>query len=692
MIKQTRLRALFNTPKVSQVYSRRHSAIAAREVWPNRPSQEAAFTHAQRLDSLALAHSLPEAKSPVAVIRKHLRPVLILLFAKAVNGLGSGWDDKCRALVNSDPEALNRPLSPPDVLTDYNPVLPQHTGFSPSNAFSAYAWQHSPRAAFSTAHSPLPSTTPVLPTQRRLAQITEMIHVASLLHDDVIDKADTRRSRPSAPAKFGNKLSILGGDFLLARASAALARLGDLEVVELVSSMINNLVEGEVVQLEEVFGGSSSGLTAIGPDAARWNLYLKKSYLKTASLMAKSARASVVLGGALSRDSEATSRLSDERLKDIAYLYGRNIGIAFQLVDDMLDFSTSAELGKPSGGADMQLGLTTAPALFAWEEEPKMGELISRRFSGSGDVEMARAIVTSTSALQRTRDLAASYANAARDAIRQLPESEARLGLETLCNRQHSLASISRRFDVHIIGRRKDTHTSDPTHVLVLDQVLADVSAKPLFNLSMHIGTVVAISTAAFAQSVYAHGYVPWLRIDGIKIVPASSFIDPLFDDESPPPARVVRRTPNDSGFVSNPTSGDITCSIGNYLPSSPITVSVPAGGKVEFLWNSWPLGHYGPVINYMAKCPGSCSTWKAADKLAKNNATWAVTIPKNLAAGEYLLRHEIIALHGGSSIGGAQFYPVCAQITVTGGGSANPSGLAFPGAYNATDPGILFK
>ncbi|CAE6416745.1 unnamed protein product [Rhizoctonia solani] len=473
MIKQIRFRSLPITPRAAQIYSRQHSAVAAQEVRPNRPSQEAALAHAQRLDSHALAHAPLESKAPVAVdpfkflakdldhlradllslvpashpeltaiaryyfdsAGKHLRPVLILLFAKAANGLASGWDERCRAIVNSDPEALNRPLSPPDVLTDYNPMLPQQTRFSPSNAFSAYAWQRSPRAAFSTSHSPLPTTTPVLPTQRRLAQITEMIHVASLLHDDVIDKADTRRSRPSAPAKFGNKLSILGGDFLLARASAALARLGDLEVVELVSSMINNLVEGEIVQLEEVFGGTGSELTPVGPDAARWNLYLKKSYLKTASLMAKSARASVVLGGALSRDSEGTSRLSDERLKDIAYLYGRNIGIAFQLVDDMLDFSTSAELGKPSGGADMQLGLTTAPALFAWEEEPKMGELISRRFSRSGDVDMARAIVTSTSALQRTRDLASSYANAARDAIRQLPESEARLGLETLCNR-----------------------------------------------------------------------------------------------------------------------------------------------------------------------------------------------------------------------------------------------------------------
>ncbi|KAG9119900.1 Esterase/lipase/thioesterase [Ceratobasidium sp. 392] len=226
----------------------------------------------------------------------------------------------------------------------------------------------------------------------------------------------------------------------------------------------------------------------------------------------------------------------------------------------------------------------------------------------------------------------------------------------------------------------------------------------------MQIKAVVAATAAYFVQSAYAHGYVPWLRINGGTVVQGWNVnTDPY---TTPAPVRLVRRTPSDSGFVSKPESGDITCSIGNYLPSAPITVSVPAGGKVEFLWNSWPLGHYGPVINYMAKCSGSCSSFKgdtgkpwfkisqetyangqwAADKLAKNNASWAITIPKNLASGEYLLRHEIIALHGGASLGGAQFYPVCAQITVTGGGSAAPSGLAFPGAYKATDPGILFN
>ncbi|KAL0574485.1 hypothetical protein V5O48_007460 [Marasmius crinis-equi] len=124
-------------------------------------------------------------------------------------------------------------------------------------------------------------------------------------------------------------------------------------------------------------------------------------------------------------------------------------------------------------------------------------------------------------------------------------------------------------------------------------------------------------------------------------------------------------------------------------------------------LWNTWPIGHYGPVLNYMAKCPNSnCSPWKgdsgspwfkiqqdvykngewASDTLAKSNFTYVVNIPKNITPGAYLLRHENLALHGAGNVGGAQFYPV------TGGGSLNPSGLSFPGTYKSNDPGILFN
>ncbi|KZO91863.1 terpenoid synthase [Calocera viscosa TUFC12733] len=249
-----------------------------------------------------------------------------------------------------------------------------------------------------------------------------MIHVASLLHDDVVDSSPTRRNAPSAPAAFGNKLSVLGGDFLLGRASAALARLGSLEVVELLATVISNLVEGELMQMRPL-APDGSGSSKRGK---AWQEYMQKTYLKTASLMAKSARAGVILGGGGRLDSGV-------EVKDLAYAFGRNLGIAFQLVDDTLDFTSSSHtLGKPSSGADLRLGLATAPALYAWEEHEEMGELVARRFEGEGDVQLALQYIHSSSAIPRTRELAKQHVTAACDALERLPESDAREALRKL--------------------------------------------------------------------------------------------------------------------------------------------------------------------------------------------------------------------------------------------------------------------
>jgi hexaprenyl-diphosphate synthase len=269
-----------------------------------------------------------------------------------------------------------------------------------------------------------------------------MIHVASLLHDDVIDVSPTRRGAPSAPALFGNKVSILAGDFLLGRASGSLARLGSSEVVELMSAVIANLVEGEVMQLKATTEPERR------PTKDGFDAYMQKTYLKTASLMAKGSRSAVVLGGC-----------EDEGIKDAAYAYGRNLGIAFQvravnlfvlplhlfklitmstlsqLVDDLLDFTPtpSLTLGKPSAGFDLSLGLATAPLLYAWESNPSLTPLILRRFDQPGDVETARDLVLASDGMDRTRALARTYAEAARDIVRErLPESDARAGLEGL--------------------------------------------------------------------------------------------------------------------------------------------------------------------------------------------------------------------------------------------------------------------
>ena len=264
---------------------------------------------------------------------KQLRPLLILLFSRATNGLGHDWNLKKWAAdgegAGGRTEELDSPLSRPDVLNDWNPHMPDHTA-SFTSVFSLVPPRPpkprpSPPPLLRAASDELPTIAHdglLLPTQTRLAQIVEMIHVASLLHDDVIDHADLRRGAASAPAAFGNKYAILGGDFLLGRASAALSRLGESEVVELIASVIANLVEGEILQMNKVVAQQSTALVGasyVGSDS--WNVYLQKTYLKTASLMAKGARAAVVLGGA--REGEVW--------KEVAYAYGRNLGIAFQV-------------------------------------------------------------------------------------------------------------------------------------------------------------------------------------------------------------------------------------------------------------------------------------------------------------------------------------------------------------------------
>jgi hexaprenyl-diphosphate synthase len=265
---------------------------------------------------------------------KQLRPLLVLLFARATNGLGAGWGRKhwaanCQGAQGMAAE-LDAPLTRADVLNDWNPNIPEHTAsfqtiFNLVPVPSPLSPLPQPPAASAVFESRVAGQ--ILPTQVRLAQIAEMIHVASLLHDDVIDDSPLRRGAPSSPAQFGNKLTILGGDFLLGRASAALSRLGEPEVVELVASVIANLVEGEVMQAREVHSPETlpdlNMRDRVGGRVSehRWNIYLKKTYLKTASLMAKTVRSSVILGGC--RDGEIW--------KEVAYAYGRNIGIAFQV-------------------------------------------------------------------------------------------------------------------------------------------------------------------------------------------------------------------------------------------------------------------------------------------------------------------------------------------------------------------------
>ncbi|MFN5873398.1 MAG: solanesyl diphosphate synthase [Aphanizomenon sp.] len=244
---------------------------------------------------------------------------------------------------------------------------------------------------------------------RRLAEITEMIHTASLVHDDVVDESDVRRGVPTVHSLFGNRIAVLAGDFLFAQSSWYLANLNNLDVVKLLSEVIMDLATGEIQQ----------GLNRFNTDLST-ETYLQKSYYKTASLIANSSKAAGLIS--------ETSRETAEHL----YNYGRHLGLSFQIVDDILDFTSSTDtLGKPAG-SDLKSGNLTAPALYALEEKPDLKVLIEREFAQEGDLEKASALIHDSRGIQRSRELAAHHAKLDAEHISILEPSESRQALINL--------------------------------------------------------------------------------------------------------------------------------------------------------------------------------------------------------------------------------------------------------------------
>jgi all-trans-nonaprenyl-diphosphate synthase len=240
----------------------------------------------------------------------------------------------------------------------------------------------------------------ITPRHLRLAEITEMIHTASLVHDDVIDVAEIRRGLPTVNSAFGNRIAVLAGDFLFAQSSWYLANLDNLEVVKLLSKVITDFAEGEIRQNLTAFDVSFS-----------LEDYIEKSFYKTASLIAGSAKAAGVLSGLPVAQTEQL------------YNFGKHFGIAFQIVDDILDFTSSTEaLGKPVG-SDLKQGNLTAPVLFAMSEKPQLAGLIEGEFSEAQDLSLALSLVKESNGIQRSRDLAKDHAKLAQKAIDWLPGS-----------------------------------------------------------------------------------------------------------------------------------------------------------------------------------------------------------------------------------------------------------------------------
>jgi cellulase len=210
----------------------------------------------------------------------------------------------------------------------------------------------------------------------------------------------------------------------------------------------------------------------------------------------------------------------------------------------------------------------------------------------------------------------------------------------------------------------------------------------------------------AFAASVSAHGHLSAIKVDGKDF----TAYDPSFQYQTPSPEVIEWSCPEclDNGFV-DPSMYDDATKIACHKDATAgaKVATVAAGGKLDISWTTWPESHVGPVIDYLAKVDDATAAkstdleffkidaagfedgkW-ASDKLIANNNTWTVTVPESIAPGQYVLRHEIIALHSAAQENGAQNYPKCINIEVTGSGTATPKGTPANKLYTATDPGI---
>jgi octaprenyl-diphosphate synthase len=246
-----------------------------------------------------------------------------------------------------------------------------------------------------------------------LAAIVEFIHTATLLHDDVVDESSMRRGRKTANALFGNAASVLVGDFLYSRSFQMMVAIRNMRVMQILADATNVIAEGEVLQL----------LNMHDPDVSE-ERYLQVIRSKTAKLFEAAAQLGALIAGAPDEQIEAAAE------------YGRSLGTAFQLIDDVLDYSGNADdIGK-NVGDDLREGKPTLPLIYLMQHGlPEQRELI-RACIETGDEQHFDAVlaaVTESGALQYTREQAILAAAAARATIVGLPSSDFKNSLLHLC-------------------------------------------------------------------------------------------------------------------------------------------------------------------------------------------------------------------------------------------------------------------
>ena len=249
----------------------------------------------------------------------------------------------------------------------------------------------------------------------RMATVMEFLHTATLVHDDVIDRAETRRNRPSINAEFGNQTAVLMGDWLYMSAFETSLAERSLEILDILTAVTRKMTEGELLQL-----------TLLSRTDISEEQYFDVIARKTAYLFSACCEIGALLGSA--------DRLTQNLLRD----YGMNLGIAFQLVDDLLDFTSSEDvLGKPAG-ADLVEGKVSLPLIFLLQRQPDMRTAIQTVIADGSYERVSRdSLLTAlheSGALALAQERASEYAEAARaslDALNGSPHVEALRSIPT---------------------------------------------------------------------------------------------------------------------------------------------------------------------------------------------------------------------------------------------------------------------
>lgn len=252
------------------------------------------------------------------------------------------------------------------------------------------------------------------PTLVQVAAAAELIHMATLVHDDTMDRAQLRRGVPTVHARWGDHAAILTGDYLFARAFSLLAAAGDNRAVRVMADVVFQMCNGEIEQMNQGFDPSQT-------EAA----YLQRVYKKTAFFIAECCRLGGLLAGA--------SDVEEQALRD----YGYSVGMGFQIIDDILDLTTTAErLGKPSG-SDLRSGVVTLPVIHALTHSPlrqRLAELIASREVGEREVAEVRNLVERCGGLHYAFRVADRFTEHARRSLEALPENRHRDALATMAD------------------------------------------------------------------------------------------------------------------------------------------------------------------------------------------------------------------------------------------------------------------